>query len=96
MSKYNMKEGWLSVEIIYPSKEEVKSYYSNTGEIETSSQSDTSPRVFKKAIILNTFNEDIIPTNSVWIIGETPGMKVNFFGEKLILIKESDLYGRIN
>lgn len=91
-----MKEGWFTVEIIQPNKEELKSYYINTGEIETSSQSESSPRIFKKAIILSTFDEDKYPLNSVWMMGESPGIKVNFFGKKIILIKESDLYERID
>ena len=96
MSNYKMEEGKLSVEIIKPSQKEIKSYYTNTGEIETSSQSESSPRVFKKAIILSTFDSINYPVNSSWIMGESPGMKVNFFGEKLVLIQQKDLYARID
>lgn len=95
MSKYKTREGILFVEIVKPTSEQVNSYYSNTGEFKTSGNSDDNPRVFKKAIIKHTFCEDKFPLDSEWIMGEVPGMKINFFGEKLILLQEKDLYARI-
>lgn len=64
--------------------------------MKSSSSSADSPRIFKKAIIRNTFDEEKYPVDSVWMMGESPGMKINFFGEKIIEIQEKDLHARID
>jgi len=89
------KEGWFSVEIETPSADVLDRYYSN-GDLKVPSSSKESPRVFKKAKIKHTFDEVKFPTGSVWMMGESPGMKINFFGEKLIMIQEKDLYARLD
>lgn len=94
MSEFVTEEGWFFVDIIEPTKEQVKEYYKNTGEIESSSTND-KPRIFKKAVIRATFDEEKYPIGSEWMIGETLGMKINYMGNKIMLIKQKDLYARI-
>lgn len=96
MNKYKTEEGIFFVDIEEASESQIKNYYSNSGEMKSSSTSASTPRVFKKATILHTFDEEKYPIDSVWIMGESPGMKINFFGEKIMLIKQKDLYARID
>lgn len=95
-SKYKPVEGRFFVEIQSPTEKEINEYYTNTGEIKSSSTSASSPRIFKRATILNTSNHTQYPVGSVWMMGESPGMKINFFGEKIIEIQEKDLHARID
>lgn len=87
---------FFSVEITKPTTEEINLYYENTGDIKISSSSQNSPREFKKAKILSTYNEKKYPVGSVWMMGESPGLKINFFGDKIIMIQKKDLYARIS
>lgn len=87
---------FFSVEVIKPTAEELKSYYEDTGEIKLSSSAQNSPREFKKAKILSTYNEKKYPVGSIWMMGESPGLKINFFGDKIIMIQKKDLYARIS
>lgn len=96
MSKYTTAEGIFYVSIEEPTKKQVKSYYDKTGEIESSGTNSNAPKTFKKATILHTFDEKKYPINSLWMMGESPGLIINFFGDKLIMIQEKDLYARIN
>lgn len=96
MSKYTTAEGLFYVEIQAPTREEIRKYYENTGEIEVSANSDNSPRIFKKATVVHTCDEEKYPVGSLWMMGESPGLTINFFGEKLVMIQEKDMYARIN
>lgn len=87
---------FLFVEIIKPTQEELSLYYKNTGDIKISNTSQNAPREFKKAVIVSTYNDTKYPKGSVWIMGESPGMKINFFGSKIIIIQKKDLYARIS
>ena len=93
MNKKTPKLGWFIVDIIEPTKEQLSNYKE---EITKSSSSKDKPRIFKKAIIQQTSNQTEFPKDSVWMMGETPGMLINFFGEKVIMVQEKDLYARIN
>lgn len=95
MNKYKTQDGIFFVEIQQASQEKINSYYTTNNELKTSGNSDNNPRIFKKAIIKHTFCEEKYPIDSVWMMGEVPGMKINFYGEKLILIQEKDLYAKI-
>ena len=96
LNKYTTEDSLFFVDIIEPSTEEVNNYYSNTGEIKSSGSSKNNPKIFKKAIIKFTCDAYNYPIDSEWIMGESPGTTINFFGEKLILIQQKDLYARIN
>lgn len=96
MNKYTTEEGRFFVDIEKASQEELDKYYSSTGEIKPSSSSKSSLREFKKAIIKSTFDEINYPVGSIWIMGESPGIGINFFGEKITVIQQKDLYARIN
>lgn len=98
MNSKNFKtvEGIFFVDIEKPTEKQIGSYYANTGEIKSSSSNANTPRIFKKATILNTFDEKKYPVGSVWMMGESPGMKINFFGNKVMAIQEKDLYARID
>lgn len=89
-------EPFLSVEIIKPTQEDLDAYYKNTGEIKISGTSQNAPREFKKAKVISTYNDKKYPIDSVWMMGESPGMKINFFGDKIIMIQKKDLYARIS
>lgn len=89
-----MKEGWLKVEIESPTKEVVESYYEINKKLKI--KGDNPPRVFKKAKILGTFDSLKYPVNSVWMMGESEGIEINFFGESIRLIQEKDIYERID
>lgn len=91
-----MEEPWLKVEITKSQKEDLENYYKNSGELRSSSSANSSgPRSFQKAKIINTFDKEKYPMDSEWMIGETPGQIINFFGEKITLIQQKDLYERI-
>lgn len=92
----SMLKPFLGVEIINPTQKELDKYYQDTGEMKISSSSQNSPREFKKAKIKKTFNNKKFPIDSVWMMGESPGIKVNFFGKKIIIIQKRDLYERIS
>lgn len=91
----NTVEGLLFVDIQAPTQEEIDSYYSSAGEIKSTSDKN-APRIFKKATILHTWDEEKFPKESVWMMGESPGMTINFFGKKFTAIQEKDLYARID
>lgn len=88
-------DGLFFVDIEAPSQEAIDSYYDSSGDIKSSSDKN-GPRVFKKATILHTWNEKKFPIGSVWMMGESPGMTINFFGKKFTAIQEKDLYARID
>ena len=96
MSKYKTVEGIFYVDIVSPSNEEKESYFTKNGEIKSSSNTASTPRAMQKATILHTCNETTFPIGSTWMIGETPGLTINFFGEKLTMIQLKDIYARIN
>ena len=93
MNSKTPKAGWFIVDIIEPTKDQLSNYKE---EITKSSSSKDKPRVFKKAIIQETSDEKEFPKNSIWMMGETPGLLINFFGEKVIMVQEKDLYARID
>jgi hypothetical protein len=95
MTKYKTEEGKLFVEIIPPTQEEVNNYYRSSGEFKSTGNSDANQREFKTAKIKHTFDEVKYPIDSIWIMGESPGMKVNYRGEKIIIISKNDLYARV-
>lgn len=95
-NKYTPIEGWFFVDIEKASQAQLDSYYSNTGEIKSSGSSAGAPVEFKKATINFTCNEEEYPVGSVWMMGQSPGITINFFGEKLVAIQEKDLYARID
>ena len=93
---YKTEEPNLFVDIISPTQEDINGYYKDNGEIRSSSAASSSkPREFKRAIIKSTFDEERYPVGTEWIMGESPGITANFFGEKVIIIKTKDLYARI-
>lgn len=94
LSKFITVEPKLFVEIVAPTKEQIDAYHKKTGELP--STGEQAPRIFKKATILSTYNEETIPVGSEWIIGTTEGIKVNYFGNKITVIQASDLYSRIS
>lgn len=96
MSNYKTVNSWFFVDIEKPSQTQIDSYYSNTGEIKSSGSSAGAPVIFKRATIKHTFDEEQFPVGSVWMMGESPGITINFFGEKLTAIQEKDLYARID
>tara|TARA_R110000868_G_scaffold74337_5_gene214944 strand:+ start:9973 stop:10263 length:291 start_codon:yes stop_codon:yes gene_type:complete len=96
MSKYKTEEPWLYVEITKPTTEEIESYYTRNNEMKTSGTAQGAISVFKKAKILHTFDEIKYPIGSNWMIGEVPGIRINFFGEKLTMIQKTNLYARID
>lgn len=95
-NKYKTVDGWFFVEIEKPTQAQLDSYYKTTGEVRSSTKSAGSPVEFKKAIIKHTCDESKYPIDSVWMMGEVPGIKINFFGEKITAIQEKDLYARID
>ena len=95
-NSYKTRDGLFFVDIEKPTKELTDKYYLDTGEIRSSTPTASTPKEFQKATISHTFDEDKYPTGSVWMMGETPGMKINFFGESFIAIQEKDLYARID
>lgn len=88
-------EPFLSVEITKPTQKELDAYYKNTGEIKISNSSQNSPREFKKARVISTYNKKKYPIGSVWMMGESPGMKINFFGDQVVMIQDKDLYAQV-
>lgn len=94
-NKYKTVEGWFFVEIEKPTQPQLDSYYKVNGEVRSSNSAGT-PVEFKKAIIKHTCDEARFPIDSVWMMGEAPGIKINFFGEKITAIQEKDLYARID
>jgi len=94
MNKYKMQEGRFLVEIEKPTKEQVESYWLANNEFKSMDASN-DPKVFKKATIKHTFSEEKYPIDSVWMMGESPGIIINFFGEKLTMIQEKDLHAQI-
>lgn len=95
-TKYTPTEGLFYVDIEHPSQEEINGFYIKTSELKLSGTSNNAPRIFKKAIIKHTCDQKHYPVGSVWMMGEVPGMVVNFFGEKIIIVQQKDLYARIN
>jgi len=91
MSKFKTREPMLSVIITVPEVIEKE----NNSEIKVSKTSVESSRVFKTAKIVNTFDEELYPVDSEWIMGESPGMKVEYAGIERTYIKDIDLYERI-
>lgn len=87
MSKYTTVEGVFFVKIEKAPK---------TEDIQSSSNTASALKTFKKAIIKHTFDEEKFPIDSEWIMGEAPGMNIIFFGEEITVIQEKDLYARIN
>ena len=87
MSKYTTVPGLFYVEIEDAPKSDAITSSRNTASAE---------KKLKKVTILHTFDDEKYPVGSVWMMGEVPGMKLNFFGEKFIAIQEKDLYARIN
>ena len=81
----------LSVIITTPKVKEEE----DNNEIKVSKNSTEGTRVFKTAKILNTFDEELYPIGSEWIMGEAPGMKVEHAGIVRTYIKDIDLYERI-
>ena len=96
MSKYKTVESLFYVDIERPSKEEINSYYTDNDEFQSTSNTASTPRVMQKATILHTCNETTHPIGSVWMMGESPGTLINYFGEKLTMIQLKDIYARIN
>ena len=96
MSKYKTAEGIFYVDIECPSKEEIASYFTNNDEFQTTSTTAATPRVMQRATILHTCNETTHPIGSIWMMGESPGMTINYFGEKLTMIQLKDIYARID
>lgn len=96
LNKYTPIEGWFFVDIERPSQAQLDSYYSNTGEIKSSGSSAGAPVPFKKATINSTYDENRFPIGSTWMMGQSPGIVINFFGEKIIAIQEKDLYARLD
>lgn len=91
MTSKMTQDPWLVVEIQSPSKEEVEAYYSGSNVYETKDNKDAA-RVFKKATILKTFDENTYPIGAEVIVGEKPGMKVNFFGQGRTYINKNEIY----
>ena len=91
MNNYKPKEGVLFVDIIEPKKKET-----DNGHFKSTGNSDNNPRIFKKAIIKATFSEEKYPVDSAWMMGESPGIKVDFFGEYIIIVQEKDLYAQVS
>ncbi len=89
MTNFNTLEPWLHIELEKPTKEQEDSFYE--GKIRGSKQAS----VFRKAIITKTFSEAKFPLNSVWMIGDSDPMEVNFFGERILLVQEMQLYDRV-
>lgn len=87
---------WLFVEIEKPSQEQIDSYYKNTGELKSTTETAESPRIYKIATIKNTFDNVQYPVGSVWMMGDTPGIKVNFFGQQILKIQDRNLYARLD
>jgi hypothetical protein len=96
MSKYKTEEPWLYVDIIKPTTEEVESYYEKNDEMKTSGSAQGAISVFKKVKIIHTFDSKKYPIGSIWMMGEAPGIRVNYFGEKITMIQKINLYARIN
>lgn len=90
------EEGILFVELTKPTPKHLDQYYKNTGKIKVSENSSSSPRQYQKAKILFTFDEEKYPVGSVWVVGETPGITISFFGEELTEIRQMDLRARIS
>lgn len=87
------EEPWLFVEIEKLDQLEVDSYYEKNKEFKNTGA--TAPYIFRVAVIKNTFDEEKYPVGSKWMIGDAPAMKVNFLGEKITMIKQLNLYGKI-
>lgn len=91
-NRKQMEEGLFLVDFIEPTKEQIESYYVKNKEM----KSGNGPKTYKKAVILHTSDETKYPVGSTWMIGETPGNIINFFGEKFIEIQTRDLHARID
>ena len=96
MNSYKTQDGKLFVRITKPTSDEISRYYKTSGEFKTTGNSEDNPRVCKKATIEHTFCDEQYPVGSEWIMGESPGMKINFFGEKIVMIQDRDIHARIN
>ena len=96
MNFKNTAKPFLFVEITKPTQEELDLYYKDSSEIKFTGSSQNAPREFKKATVVSTYNNKKYPIDSVWMMGESPGMKINFFGDKITMIQKKDLYARIN
>ena len=97
MRSFKLTEGRLFVDIKRPAKKEAKKLYlENTGDLPVAENDQRAPRLFQEAKILHTSDETMYPVGSRWMIGETPGIVINFFGEKYIEIRESDLHAQIH
>ena len=92
MSKFVPENPWLFVEITKPSSEEIKKY--SEGTIKSSANTEAD-RFFKKAKIVATYSERKYPIDSIWMMGESDGMKINYFGTKITMVQRKDLYARI-
>ena len=93
MTKYKTDGNWLFVEITENTQEEINQYYKNSGEFKSTGNS--KPREFKTALILSTFDDEKYPVGTRWIMGESPGIKVSYRGDKITMITKSDIYARI-
>lgn len=91
MSTKLTQDPWLEVKIYTPSKEEIDSYYKGSNVYENPESKDAA-RVFKKAKILKTFDGFSYPVGCKVIVGEKPGMKVNFFGQEKVYINKNEIY----
>ena len=89
MSRFETQEPWLIVKIEHPEKKD-----RTTISLPTSAQS--GKRVFKRATIVHTFDERLYPKNSSHIMGEEEPLKIDYFGEELLMTKSTNLYGRDN
>lgn len=88
-------EPYLNVEIISPTKEQTEEYFKETGDMKFIASSKNSITLFKKAIIKGTFDPELYPVGSEWMMGESPGIKGSYFGEAILLIQTKDLYRRV-
>ncbi len=93
-NKFKMEEPYLKVAITQSTKEHLDKY--NEGNLRSSSSANSSgPRSFQKALVLNSFDLEKYPKDSEWMIGDAPGQEVNFFGERITIITDLNLYERI-
>ena len=93
MNKYTPTEGKFFVTITESTPKEQNKFYTETGEMKSAG---SGIRVFKRAEILYTSDEKTFPVGSFWMIGETPGLIINYFGEKIVEIQEKDIHARID
>lgn len=86
MSRFNMDEPWLIVTVEYPKKTKDKG-------IGMPTTAQSGERIFKRATVLHTFSELEYPIGSSHIMGEEEPIKIDYFGQKLLMTKSSNLYG---